>query len=75
MRRKGSKQASGLLPNVNTVFAAQTTVTMNALEDFSEKSRTDENWLYIFLLVIVACVAFIFYSKAPFHENLTRRTP
>jgi hypothetical protein len=76
-RYRGVSQAASdvVFGQTVTVYYDSQHPTMNALEDFSEKSRTDENWLYIFWLVIVAFVAFILYSKAPFHENLTRRTP
>jgi hypothetical protein len=58
-----------------TVYYDSQDPTINALEDFSEKSRTDENWLYVFLLLIVAFIALIFYLKAPFYQNSNRRTP
>jgi hypothetical protein len=56
-----------------TVYYDSEDPTINALEDFSDKSRTDENWLYIFLMVIVVFAALIFYFKVPF-QNSTRRT-
>jgi len=38
--------------------------TMNALEDFSEMSHRERNFVYILLTVIGAFVAVILYSKA-----------
>ena len=47
--------------------------TMSALEDFSRQSRRDRNFVYILLLMIVALVAFVLYSKATDREDSKQR--
>jgi hypothetical protein len=48
--------------------------TMSALDDFSGKSRRDRNFVYIFLLMVAALVAFVLYSKATDREESKPRT-
>lgn len=49
--------------------------TVSALDDFARKSRKDRRFVYIFLLMIAALVAFILYSKATYREAYNQRTP
>ena len=42
---------------------------MNALEDFSEKSRKDRDFAYMLLFVVAALVAFILYAKATYRDE------
>jgi hypothetical protein len=42
---------------------------MNALENFSEKSRKDRNFAYMLLFVVAALVAFILYAKATYRDE------
>jgi hypothetical protein len=48
--------------------------TTSALEDFSGKARKDWNFVYIFLLMIAALVAFVLYSKATDRKDSKQRT-
>jgi hypothetical protein len=48
---------------------------VSALEDFSEQSRNNMRFVYIFLLALVATVAFIIRNGAPSREPSDERTP
>ncbi len=69
----GGRQYSGMRPaGTTSVFVGERVTvyydsqdpTVNAIEDFSEMSRRDRNFVYIVLFVIGAVVAVILYSKA-----------
>ena len=47
----------------------------NALEDFSQQSRTDRRLEYIFLLALVSIVTFTLWDRAPYPETSNERTP
>jgi hypothetical protein len=47
----------------------------SALQDFSEKSRKDRNYLYLFLFLFAAFVAFILYSKTDYRRGSNQRGP
>jgi hypothetical protein len=57
---------------VNVYYDSQDP-SVNALENFSAKSRDDENWAYIFLLLAAGVLASGFYSKA--NLPLDQRSP
>lgn len=49
--------------------------TANALEDFAEQSRESRRLVYIFLLVLVAVVAFVLWDRAPYPETSNKLAP
>jgi hypothetical protein len=48
---------------------------MNALEEFSGKSRKDERFVYILLLVLAAAGTFILSNEEPRGASPDERTP
>jgi hypothetical protein len=59
----------GLVLEGNGVYYDSQNPAMNALEDFSEKSRKDRNVAYMLLFVVAALVAFILYAKATYRDE------
>ncbi len=62
-----------LLGHTVVVYYDSQKLTMISLEDFAVKSRKDRNIAYIFLLMTVALVAFVLYSKVKDREDSKRR--
>lgn len=48
-----------------TVYYDSRDPSVSALEDFSEQSRKDLRFVYIFLVVFVFAVAFVLWDRAP----------
>jgi hypothetical protein len=48
---------------------------MNALEDFSGRSRKDERFVYILLVVLAATGTFILWNEEPRGASPDDRTP
>jgi hypothetical protein len=57
------------------VYYDRTDPGVSALEDFSEQSRKNMRFVYIFLLALAATVAFIIRNGAPSREPSDERTP
>ena len=62
---RGVSQAGSdvVLGQTVTVYYDSQNPALNSLEDFSEMSRTEENWLYVYLSLSIGVVVFIFFSK------------
>ena len=78
----GDEQYAGVSQAAPDLELGQTVVVyydnqdpgVNALENFAEQSRKSRRFVYVFLLVLVAVVAFTVWDRAPKRETSGDRT-
>jgi hypothetical protein len=59
----------GLVLEGNGVYFGSQNPAMNALEDFSEKSRKDRYFASMLLFVVPALAAFILFAMATYRDE------